>query len=82
MKNVTVSLDDELYRQARIAAAETGSSVTALVREFLIALTASRASPVAPDPAEAILATVERIRQRHPGFDPAGRLDRDEIHAR
>jgi len=82
MKNLTVSLEDDLYRKARIAAAETDTSVTALVREFLIALTAARASSRVPDPSEAILATIERIRQRHPGFDPGGRLSREEIHAR
>jgi len=36
MKNITVSLDDELYRCSRIAAAESDTSVTALVWEFLI----------------------------------------------
>jgi plasmid stability protein len=35
MKNITVSLDDETYRQARIVAAEQNTSVSALVRRFL-----------------------------------------------
>lgn len=35
MKNITVSLDDELYRRARVRAAELGTSVTAVVRRFL-----------------------------------------------
>lgn len=38
MKNITVSLSDEVYRRARIKAAERDTSVTALVREFLIGL--------------------------------------------
>lgn len=36
MKNITVSLDDETYRRARVRAAELDSSVSALVRRFLI----------------------------------------------
>jgi len=35
MKNITVSVDDEVYRRARIAAAEKGTSVSAAVRRFL-----------------------------------------------
>jgi plasmid stability protein len=38
MKNITVSLPDEVYRRARIKAAERDTSVTALVREFLTGL--------------------------------------------
>jgi plasmid stability protein len=36
MKNITVSLDDELYRRARIRAAQEDTSVSAVVRRFLI----------------------------------------------
>ena len=35
MKNITVSVDDETYRLSRIKAAENGTSVSALVRNFL-----------------------------------------------
>lgn len=35
VKNITVTLDDELYRRARVRAAELGRSVTAVVRAFL-----------------------------------------------
>ena len=36
MKNITVSIDDEVHRRARIRAAEVGTSVSAAVREFLV----------------------------------------------
>ena len=36
MKNITVSVDDDVHRCARIRAAERGISVSAAVREFLI----------------------------------------------
>ena len=38
MKNVTVSLPDDVYRRARIKAAERDTSLSALVRDFLMAL--------------------------------------------
>jgi plasmid stability protein len=38
MKNITVSLPDDIYRRARIKAAERDTSVSALVREFLTSL--------------------------------------------
>jgi len=38
VKNVTVSLPELVYRRARIKAAERDTSVTALVREFLMKL--------------------------------------------
>ena len=41
MKNITVSIDDETYRRARIAAATRGTSVSALVRRFLSGLSPS-----------------------------------------
>jgi plasmid stability protein len=38
MKNITVTIPDDVYRRARIKAAERDTSVTALVREFLTGL--------------------------------------------
>jgi hypothetical protein len=40
MKNITVSVDSESYRRARIIAAERETSVSALVRRFLTELAA------------------------------------------
>jgi plasmid stability protein len=37
VKNITLSLDDETYRKARIHAAEQNTSVSALVRHLLTA---------------------------------------------
>jgi hypothetical protein len=44
MKNLTVSVDEESYRNVRIAAAQRGVSVSGLVREFFRSL-----QPEAPD---------------------------------
>ena len=38
MKNVTIALDDETHRRARIRAAELGTSLSALVKEYLSGL--------------------------------------------
>lgn len=48
MKNITVSIDDETYRRARMAAAANDTSVSAMVREMLISLT----SNIAPESVE------------------------------
>jgi len=35
MKNITLKVDDATYHKARIRAAKSGTSVSAMVREFL-----------------------------------------------
>ena len=35
MKNVTVSLDDQIYHRARVKAAQAGRSLSSMVREYL-----------------------------------------------
>jgi hypothetical protein len=52
-KNLTVSLDEQTYRRAKIAAAERGQSLSALVREYFRSLRdrsepAYRVEPPAP----------------------------------
>jgi len=36
VKNITVTIEDELHRRARIRAAEIDTSLSAVVRDFLI----------------------------------------------
>ena len=75
MKNITLSVDDETYRRARMAAAERNTSVSGLVRDYLRAFTARPA-----DGAEtaALLSTLDKAK----GFRAAKRLTREEAHAR
>ena len=76
VKNITISVPDDVYRRARIAAAERESSVSALVREFLTQLSGAesdfdRRRRLQDD----LLATIGRFR--------AGtRVSRDKAHAR
>ena len=79
-ENITVSLEDEIYREARIVAAEADSSVTALIREFLVVLTKGKKPEGKAQ--DAILATIDRLRLSHQNFDPEGRLSRETVHQR
>ena len=47
MKNITVSIDEETHRLARIRAAKLDTSVSDLVREYLKSLVADRAGDTA-----------------------------------
>lgn len=47
MKNVTLALDDEVHRQARIRAAELGTSLSALVKDYLVGLAGAPAPSAA-----------------------------------
>lgn len=81
MKNITVTVDDETYRQARIKAAERDTSVSALVKDFLTRLVAS-APPAVRDLKQEQETLLDSIRQRHPGFTSAENLSRDALHDR
>ena len=76
MKNITVSIDEETYRQARIAAAERNSSVSRLVRDYLKSLGAERGG--GSDDAARLFAVLDKAK----GFRASERLSREEAHAR
>ncbi|MDQ2640395.1 MAG: hypothetical protein M3Y79_07435 [Pseudomonadota bacterium] len=76
VKNITVSLDDEIYRRARVAAAQLGTSVSALVRSYLEDLGSGESE------AERLRREERALRLRITGFRAGDRLPRDEIHAR
>ena len=76
MKNITVAVTDEVYRAARIAAAERSTSVSALVREYLQTL-------AAPAGAQAqATADLFQAMDRASGLRAADRLNRDAAHER
>ena len=76
MKNITLSVDEETYRVARIAAAERNTTVSALVRDYLRTL--SLPNRGGPDPAQALFSALDRAR----GYRAADRLTRERVHAR
>ncbi len=76
MKNVTVSLPEDVYRRARIRAAEEDSSLSALVQRLLLTYTQR----------ESDFERRKRLQQEVlgtiAGFRAGDRLSRDEVHDR
>jgi plasmid stability protein len=76
VKNITVSVPDDVYRDARIRAAERGSSVSALVGEYLRSLADREAE------FSRLEAQRRRVLDQIDRFSAGDRLGRDEIHDR
>ena len=76
MKNLTVSVPDDVYRLARVRAAESDSSVSALVAEYLRSL-GDRDAEFAR-----LEAQQKRIQAEIEHFRAGDRLSRDEVHER
>jgi plasmid stability protein len=76
VKNITLSLDDETYRQARIRAAERNTSVSALVKQLLTANIGDLA-PQAPPAALLDLAAELRALTADRKHTPAEVLQRE-----
>jgi plasmid stability protein len=76
MKNITVSVPEDVYRSARVRAAEDGSSVSALVTHYLRSLKERESEFSRLETLQGqILADIEQFRG-------ADRLGRDELHGR
>jgi plasmid stability protein len=76
VKNITVSVPDHVYRDARIRAAERGASVSALVAEFLASLSGDEAEFARLE------AQQRSVQTEITRFSASDRLDRDEIRRR
>jgi plasmid stability protein len=76
VKNITVTVPDQVYRRARVRAAARDTSVSALVREFLAGLGEEASDFERRKRLQAeVLASVRRFRA-------GSRLGRDEAHDR
>ena len=76
MPNITVSLPEDVYRRARIRAAEQNTSVSAMVRQFLTETgTAETDFERRRRLQDQVLATLSR-------FSARDRLTREEVHDR
>ena len=80
MKNITVSVDDEVHHRARLRAAELNTSVSALVRDFLIDLAENESEAARHRRLQNSL--LEKLDQAGKGIVVSDRLDRDAIHQR
>ena len=76
VKNVTVSLDDDTYRRARIIAAERDTSISALVKEFLVRLGSGESQ------VERLKREERALRERITSFRASDKQSRDELHDR
>ena len=76
MKNITVTVDDETYRRARVKAAEKDTSVSALVKQYLMAF----ASAVTQN--EELKLEEKALRSAIRNFRASGNISRDELHSR
>jgi hypothetical protein len=76
MKNVTGPIPEEVYRAARVRAAERGTSVSALVAAYLQSLAAGDAEFARLE------AQQRRIQRQITRFRAGERLGRDELHDR
>lgn len=75
MKNITLSVPDDVYRAARIRAAERGSSVSAIVSEYLRSLAGN-------EEFAKLEAQQRRIQRQIRRFRATDRVGRDEVHDR
>jgi plasmid stability protein len=76
MKNITVSLDDETYRRARVRAAELDTSVSAVVRDYLVQFAGGQTD------FERRRKLQERALSSIATFRASGRLTREAVHDR
>jgi plasmid stability protein len=76
MKNITVTVPDDVYRNARIRAAERGTSVSSLVAEYLRSLSVREAE------FSRLEAQQKQIQTQISRFRARDRLDRDQLHDR
>jgi phage shock protein A len=76
VKNITVSVDEETYRRARIKAAEQATSVSSLVTGFLTALASGETET------ERLKREERTLRTQIAAFKASDRLSRDEVHER
>jgi plasmid stability protein len=76
MKNITVSVDDEVYQRARIRAAHRNTSVSALVRQFLESLDEGTTD------FESRCRLQDEVVASIQSFRAGDRLGRDEVHRR
>jgi plasmid stability protein len=76
LKNITVTVPDDVYRNARIRAAERGTSVSALVGDYLRSLSDRQAE------FSRLEAQQRQIQREIRRFRARDRLDRDQLHTR
>jgi hypothetical protein len=76
VKNITVSLDDVTYRRARMLAAERDTSISALVKDYLVKLGSGESED------ERLIREERALREQIRAFRASDRVSRDALHDR
>jgi predicted CopG family antitoxin len=76
MKEITISVDDDIYRRAHNKAAERDTSVSELVRRFLTELAAEQGDR------EHLKREERELRARIVAFTAGDRLPREDVYER
>ena len=87
MKTISVSVDDGTHRLARVRAAETGTTVSAMMREMLLEMLRRPATTglaeTEPERRARLLGEVlERFRSEGIGVDTSQLLTREDLYDR
>ena len=87
MKTISVSVENDTHRRARIRAAETGTTVSAMMREMLLELLnrPATSAPAETEPerrARMLGDVLERFSDEGIGVDTAQLLTREELYDR
>lgn len=83
MKNITVSVDDDTYRMARIRAAERATSVSALVKSYLLQIACGGTGETDFQRLEREERELrEELHSQRLGLSAAHNLSREELYSR
>jgi hypothetical protein len=83
MKNITVSVDDDTYRMARIRAAERATSVSALVKSYLLQIASGGTGETDFQRLEREERELrEELHSQRLGLSAAHNLSREELYSR
>jgi len=82
MKNITLKIDDETYRKARMRAAKEGTSISAMVKDYLVSLNNESET----ERHQRVVAALQEIyaeadARATPRIEPLVPLTREEIYA-
>lgn len=88
MKRITVSIDDETHRLAKVKAAEKGTSVSAMVRDYLVELTSRElaaedlSATVSEKPEKTLSEVIADLRAKGVKLSSADNVPREELYDR
>ena len=76
MANLTIAIEDEILRRARLRAVAQGTSVNALLRDYLQGFAGARTAQ------EAAIRSLLELSSRAQSSSKGRRVSRDELHER